>query len=221
VTAPSGPTDPFDARIDQVASCADAAGHSWFVTSESSSVPEPTSLGWLLLVYRIPSEPTRLRAGVWRKIKGLGAIYVQNSAAALPASPAAERAFRSLRAEIAELGGHAFVFSAAVLAGQPQLVDLFNEARDDEYEEIVDRCEDFLRQVRKEYDANHFTYAELEENDEDLAKLRRWLDKVRARDVLGAKGFDAVVEALKTCEQALEDYAARVYAEEGEGPGNT
>ena len=46
---------------------------------------------WLLLVYRIPSEPTRLRAGVWRKIKGLGAIYVQNSAAALPASPAGER----------------------------------------------------------------------------------------------------------------------------------
>ncbi len=191
------------------------------MTSESNAADEPTSLAWLLLVYRIPSEPTRLRAGVWRKIKGLGAIYVQNSAAALPASPAAERAFRSLRAEIAELGGHAFVFSAAALSGQAQLVDLFNEARDDEYEEIVDLCEDFLQQVRKEYDANHFTYAELEENDEDLTKLRRWLEKVRARDVLGAKGFDAVLAALEKCEQSLEEYAARVYAEEGEGPGNS
>jgi len=174
---------------------------------------------WLLLVYRIPSEPTRLRAGVWRKIKGLGAIYVQNSVAAIPASPASERAFRALRAEIGELGGNAFVFSSGVLAGHAQLTEEFNKARDDEYEEIVDRCEDFLQQVRKEYDAVHFTYAELEENDEDLTKLKRWLDKVRARDVLGAKGVEDAIAALAKCEQALEDYAGRVYAEENEGTG--
>jgi hypothetical protein len=182
-----------------------------------SDAPEqPTP--WLLLIYRIPSEPTRLRAGVWRKIKGLGAIYVQNSAAALPASPAAERAFRALRAEIGELGGVAYVFSTSVLAGQQQLIEAFNAARDDEYEEIVDRCDDFLQQVRKEYDANHFTYAELEENDEDLTKLKRWLDKVRDRDVLGAKRIEDAVAALARCEQVLEEYAARVYAEEGEAP---
>jgi hypothetical protein len=180
---------------------------------------EPSSPGWLLLVYRIPSEPTRLRAGVWRKIKGLGAIYVQNSVAAIPASPASERAFRALRAEIGELGGNAFVFSSSVLAGQSQLTEEFNKARDDEYEEIVDRCEDFLQQVRKEYDAVHFTYAELEENDEDLTKLKRWLEKVRARDVLGAKGVEDAIAALAKCEQSLEDYAARVYAEENEGTG--
>jgi hypothetical protein len=189
------------------------------VASASDTPAEPKSLGWILLVYRIPSEPTRLRAGVWRKIKGLGAIYVQNSAAALPNSPGAERAFRALRAEITELGGVAYLFTSTVLAGQPQLIQLFNDARDDEYGEIVDRCDDFLHQVRKEYDADHFTYAELEENDEDLSKLKRWLDKVRARDVLGAKGLEDANSALDKCEQALEGYAARVYAEEGEGSG--
>ncbi len=56
--------------------------------------------GWLLLVYRVPSEPSRLRATVWRRIKSLGAIYLQSSAAALPASVAAERALRKLRSEI-------------------------------------------------------------------------------------------------------------------------
>jgi hypothetical protein len=190
------------------------------MSSESLSTSEPLPLTWLLLVYRIPSEPTRLRAGVWRKIKGLGAIYVQNSVAALPASPSAERAFRSLRAEIGELGGNAYVLKSTVIAGQAQLVEEFNKARDDEYEEIVDRCEDFLQQVRKEYDAVHFTYAELEENDEDLTKLKRWLDKVRARDVLGAKGVEAATTALEGCEHVLEEYAARVYAEEGEGTGS-
>jgi len=187
------------------------------VTAKSIASTEPQPTSWLLLVYRIPSEPTRLRAGVWRKIKGLGAIYVQNSVAALPTSSGAERAFRALRAEISEMGGLAYVFNAGVLAGGAQLVEAFNQARDAEYEEIVDRCEDFLQQVRKEYDAEHFTYAELEENDEDLAKLRRWLNKVHARDVLSAKGFEATTAALERCEESLEEYAARVYAEEGEG----
>ncbi len=187
------------------------------MTSEKTT-PAGGAEHWLLLIYRIPSEPTRLRAGVWRKIKGLGAVYVQNSAAALPASPAAERALRALRAEIAEIGGTAYLFDAATLAGQGHLLEVFNAARDDEYEEIVDRCEDFLRQLRKEYDEEHFTYAELEENDVDLAKLKGWLDKVHGRDAFGATGIDRARTALERCEQALEDYAARVYAVEGEGP---
>jgi hypothetical protein len=158
---------------------------------------------------------------VWRKIKGLGAIYVQSSVAALPASPAAERALRSLRAEIGELGGVAYVFDSAVLAGQAQLAAVFNQSRDDEYDEIVDKCEDYLLQVRKEYEASHFTYAELEENDVDLVKLKGWLERVHSRDVLGAGGYEAAATAVAECERALEDYAARVYAEEQEGPGAT
>ncbi len=179
---------------------------------------ETTSTPWYLLVYRIPSEPTRLRAGVWRRLKGLGAIYVQNSVAALPVSPAAERALRALRSEIDEMGGRAYLFESTTLAGQSNLVAAFNAARDDEYEEIADRCEDFLRQVQKEYDENHFTYAELEENDIDLVKLKGWLEKIRSRDAFGATGMEAVTAILSRCEKALDEYAARVYAEEGEAP---
>lgn len=54
--------------------------------------PDADGLRWLVLVYKIPAEPTRLRAGVWRKIKNLGAVYLQNAVAALPYSPGAERA---------------------------------------------------------------------------------------------------------------------------------
>jgi hypothetical protein len=172
--------------------------------------------GWLLLVYRVPSEPTRLRATVWRRIKSLGAIYLQNSAAALPASPAAERALRRLRGEIIELSGTAVLLSCAVLAGEAEIRDQFLAARNDEYEEIVDKCHDFHGQIDKEYVATHFTYAELEENEVDLVKLRNWLAKVTDRDVFGASGRAAAEAALATCEDKLEAYAARVYAEEGE-----
>ncbi|WP_377267680.1 Chromate resistance protein ChrB [Peterkaempfera sp. SMS 1(5)a] len=179
--------------------------------------PQSGGVRWLVLVYKIPAEPTRLRAGVWRKIKGLGAIYLQNSVAALPVGPSGERALRLLRNEIVEMGGSASLLESSVLGGGSEIEDAFNAARDDEYEEIVDRCEDFLRQIEKEYRAEHFTYAELEENDEDLVKLRNWFAKVEARDVLGASGKASAVAALERCAQVLDEYAARVYAEEGDG----
>ena len=94
--------------------------------------------GWLLLIYRVPPEPTRLRSTVWRRIKSLGAIYLQNSVAALPAGPVAERSLRKLRREILEMSGTAVLLSAAVLAGESEVRGAFQTARNDEYEEIVD-----------------------------------------------------------------------------------
>jgi hypothetical protein len=173
--------------------------------------------GWLVLIYRVPSEPTRLRAAVWRRLKSIGAIYLQNSAAALPASMSAERALRKLRSEILEMSGTATLLSCSVLAGEKEIRAAFQAARDDEYAEITDKCDDFLAQVRKEYAASHFTYAELEENEVDLLKLRSWFEKVADRDVFRASGRTAAEEALAGCEQTLEEYAARVYAEEAEG----
>jgi hypothetical protein len=190
--------------------------------TDSASAPgsandEITSPGWLLLIYRVPPEPTRLRSTVWRRIKSLGAIYLQNSVAALPASPAAERSLRRLRREITDMSGTAMLMSTTVLAGESDVRAAFQAARNAEYEEIVDKCEDFLRGVQKEYDENHFTYAELEENEVDLVKLKNWLAKIVERDVFGADGRAATERALELCEQSLEAYAARVYAEEAEG----
>ncbi|HZR51926.1 MAG TPA: Chromate resistance protein ChrB [Streptosporangiaceae bacterium] len=173
--------------------------------------------GWLLLIYRVPPEPTRLRATVWRRIKSLGAIYLQNSVAALPANTATERALRKLRREILDMHGTAVLLRSTVLAGEQDVRGAFQAARNDEYEEVVDRCEDFLRQVQKEYTASHFTYAELEENEVDLVKLRNWLAKVVERDAFGADGRPAAEKALAECAESLEAYATRVFAEEDEG----
>jgi hypothetical protein len=179
---------------------------------------QPSADQWLVLVYRIPSEPTRLRAGVWRKLKGLGAVYIQNAAAALPATPGNERPLRALRAEIQEMDGVAYLFDAALLAGRDQLLELFNAGRNDEYEEIIDRCNDFNAQVHKEYDEDHFTYAELEENEVDLVKLKSWLERIEGRDVFGAAKREETRQAVAACEVVLEEYAARVYAVECEMP---
>ena len=185
--------------------------------TDGPATGENAGPGWLLLIYRVPPEPTRLRSTVWRRIKSLGAIYLQNSVAALPVSTANERALRKLRREITDMSGTAMLMSCSVIAGESEVRASFQTARNDEYEEIVDKCEDFLRQVQKEYDENHFTYAELEENEEDLVKLKNWFAKIVDRDAFRADRRPATERALETCEQSLEAYAARVYAEEAEG----
>ena len=187
-------------------------------TGEAPVGPVPPNPDhWLLLIYRIPSEPSRLRAAVWRRLKSLGAVYVQNSVAALPSGDAAERALRRLRREILEMDGTAVLMSCSALVGGQDVLALFQAARDSEYEEILDKCQDFHAGLEKEYAAEHFTYGELEENEVEFVKLTNWYGKVLARDVFGAATRNAAHEALQECAQALETYAARVYLEEGDG----
>ena len=179
-------------------------------------MPNAADVTWLLLVYRVPSEPTRLRATVWRRLKALGAVYLQNSAAALPASDSAERALRKLRRDILDMNGTAVLLSCSALVGGSDVIAMFQAARDSEYEEILDKCADFHAGLDKEYAANHFTYGELEENEVELVKLRNWFGQVQARDVFSAPARAAAAEAIDKCEEALELYAARVYVEEDE-----
>ena len=86
-----------------------------------------TPTGWLLLIYRVPSEPTRLRATVWRRLKGLGAIYLQNSAAALPAGPAPN--VHCAYARDPRNVGHRVPAELLVLAGEATIKAAFQAAR--------------------------------------------------------------------------------------------
>ena len=51
----------------------------------------------------------------------------------------------------------------------------------------------------KERGAGNLTFAELEENEEDLAKLEAWVGKIRARDRFGAPLFMGVERELVAC----------------------
>src|SRR5260370_41448545 len=110
--------------------------------NEQVSEKAETGTGWLVLIYRVPPEPTRLRSTVWRRIKSLGAIYLQNSAAALPASAATERALRKLRREIIDMSGTAVLLSCSVLAGEAAVPKGLHAAREGAAEEGGARPQD-------------------------------------------------------------------------------
>lgn len=151
---------------------------------------------------------------VWRRLRALGAVYLQDGIAAVPASPITERALRSLQREIAGLHGVGYVLGYEVLAGHAEICAVYNQARDEEYAEILGRCADFEAEIERELTARHLTYAELEENDEDLIKLKTWLAKVQARDVLGADKETIASQAVAHCEALLDAFSQAVYEAE-------
>jgi hypothetical protein len=74
-------------------------------------------MNWLLLVYKIPREPTSGRVYVWRKLKQLGAVSVQDAIWILPATPRTQEQFQWLVSEIVELKGEASIFKSEVIFG--------------------------------------------------------------------------------------------------------
>ena len=172
---------------------------------------EGRALEWFVLVYKLPSEPTRYRASVWRKLRTSGAVYLQSGVAALPADPGAERVMRGVAQEVRESEGTAHLVRGALVGAEAALVATFNAARDEEYREVLDRCHTLHAELEKERKAGKFTFAELEENEEDLAKLEAWMAKVHARDRFGAPLAQEAKRALEACREDLEAFVGSVY----------
>jgi hypothetical protein len=94
---------------------------------------------WLLLVYKVPSEPSARRVYVWRKLKRVGAILLHDSAWVLPATSRSREHLQWLSAEIVEMGGEALLWDAApLITGQSEtLRKQFEEQTTSAYQEIL------------------------------------------------------------------------------------
>jgi hypothetical protein len=166
---------------------------------------------WFVLIYKLPPEPTRYRASVWRKLRAAGAIYLQNGVAVLPADSGSERVMRGVSQQIRDAEGVAHLVRGPMVGGDATLLEAFNAARDDEYREVLEGCRAFHAELHKERNAGKFTFAELEENEEDLAKLEAWMGKVHARDRFAAPLAQEAKRALEACREDLEAFVGSVY----------
>lgn len=173
---------------------------------------------WLLLTYKMPPEPAAKRIAVWRRLKGMGAVYLQNGVCLLPRTDDHVRRLKMLENDIAAATGDCVILETVGLdrSQEDKVIARFKADRDDAYEEFIDKCDDFEREVAKEVTAQHFTYAELEENDVDLKKLQDWLGKIGKLDFYGASRAAEAAARLKGCEAVLDDYARRVFDAQAE-----
>lgn len=168
---------------------------------------------WLLLMYKVPAEPSRKRIALWRSLKGLGAVYLQNGVCLLPKSDEHARRLKIIENEIHEMSGESVLLETVALdrTQENKVLARFNADRDEQYREFLGKCADFEVEIARETAAGHFTYAELEENDVDLKKLQSWLQKIAKLDFYGAPLATEAAERLQVCETLLDAYARRVF----------
>ncbi len=168
---------------------------------------------WLLFTYKVPPEPARKRVALWRRLKSMGAVYLQNGVCLLPRIGDHARRLKILQNDVAEMGGESVILETAAL-DRPQkekVISRFMADRKEQYREFISKCEDFEAEIAKETKARHFSYAEIEENEVDLKKLEAWLAKIRKLDFYGATLAGEAQKRLRGCEALLETYAQRVF----------
>ncbi|MEJ5357890.1 MAG: Chromate resistance protein ChrB [Desulfobacterales bacterium] len=174
------------------------------------------SIPWLLFIYKVPTEPSRARVGLWRRLKAMGAVYLQSGVCLLPDTLDHARRLKMLERAVAETGGEAVILRADALdrSQREKVAARFQAEREEHYREFISRCDDFEAEIDRETKARHFSYAEIEENEADLKKLKHWLAAIRKLDFYGAPLAKEAERRIQRCEALLDAYARRVFEEQ-------
>ncbi|HEX9387655.1 MAG TPA: Chromate resistance protein ChrB [Anaerolineales bacterium] len=98
---------------------------------------------WLLLNYKLPAHPSALRVYVWRKLKRLGAILLNDVVWVLPDTPRTAEHFQWLAAEIQEMHGNVNLWRANLVLGLPEetLMDQFKQQVDGEFKGLLKKLD--------------------------------------------------------------------------------
>src|SRR5437588_11171851 len=100
--------------------------------SRSAKRGEPVS--WRVLIYRVPTEPSSKRVDVWRDLKRLGALYLQQCACIFPDIPAVTDEVNQVAAKIPALGGETFLLEVPRMPPEDKtrIIQAFRELRANE-----------------------------------------------------------------------------------------
>lgn len=167
---------------------------------------------WLILIYRLPREPSRPRVAAWRKLKTLGAVYLQDGVAALPEDAVTREQLQWLQLNVREAGGEATLWEARpdTMAEEKRLVEAFRSSREDAYRGIISETE----RVRRK--------AEMGGGEallKDLGKLDREFRAERRRDYFRSPLRKEAYAALKAARRAVREAGATEEEPEGLGAG--
>ncbi|MFJ5957945.1 Chromate resistance protein ChrB [Paenarthrobacter sp. NPDC092416] len=169
-------------------------------------------LGWVLVLVQVPSQPSRHRVAVWRELRRTGAVPLSPGTWIVPAHPAFEEGLERARVLVARGSGAWTAVDASPRGdGAVTFREAFVAARTEEWAEFMADCGKFEQEIAKEISRKKFTFAELEEEEQSLERLRRWYRELKSRDVLHLAQAQAAAEHLARCAEVLEEYAAEVY----------
>jgi hypothetical protein len=178
-----------------------------------------SELPWVVLVYRVPTEPASKRVGVWRELKRIGALYLQQCVCIFPDRADVIEELDRVTTKILAMDGEYTLFDIPKLrpADEEKIVQAVRDLRNKEYGEIVEECETkFVKEIEFEHFRQNYTFEEAEEIGQDLEKIRRWFARIVARDWFGADRRGEVEVWIEKCDELLNGFEQEVYRRTGD-----
>lgn len=137
----------------------------------------------------------------------------------LPHTEELSWAAQELATEIRRQGGTVTAFVAESLDGEQEeeLRARFNQAREEEYQDLLRECEKLLAHVERETHEEDFEFLEVEEMEADLERVQQRLTQVQRRDIFGVPLQKAVEQRLQQCRDTLAHFTQETYERGHEG----
>jgi hypothetical protein len=166
---------------------------------------------WVLLVYRLPREPSRHRVAVWRKLRDLGALYLKDGVAALPEDAVTREQLEWLQLRVREAGGEATLWEArpGTLAEEAELVEAFRSSREQAYRAIIAEAERLRR--KSQMGGKGLS--------DQLRKIESEFRAERRRDYFRSPIRGEAAAALKAARQAVRESEGAAGSARTEGEG--
>ena len=170
----------------------------------------------------MPPAPNAARVAVWRQLKKVGAIYLQQSVCIFPDSAAVKAELQPVLEKIAASKGEFHLLPVGRVTKQEtdKLVSQFVDQTARHYAEIVENCEvNFQKEIEFETFRKNFTYEEAEEIRAEYEKIALWYERVRRRDWFNAPNRREAESWVRRCRQLLEAFEARVFTQQARTEG--
>ena len=88
----------------------------------------------------------------------------------------------------------------------------YTEQREAAWIEFISECGKFDAEIDREFAKEKFTLAELDEEEQNLDRLKRWHRELSFRDHFGANSAAQAEERLRAAAESLERFAEAVFS---------
>jgi hypothetical protein len=168
----------------------------------------PLSRKFFAFSYKPKDGSSRTRVALWRALKELGAVYLQQGVALLPKSAILRGGLEALKEKVVSGGGSATLSELSFIeqADEDAIVGEFEASMRAEYGEVEENCASFDEELKRTRGRGEYNFAELEEAGWEVAKLERWFLRAAGRDYFGEPSRAAAEAALKTARKKLAAY---------------
>jgi DNA-binding transcriptional regulator PaaX len=165
--------------------------------------PVGGKIRWLILIYQLPREPSRHRVAVWRRLKALGALYLQDGAAALPDDVVTREQLEWLQVRVREAGGEATLWEALpnTVAENAALVEEFRVLREAAYRELIDAADGLMQKAETGVGQTVLL--------DELARIERDFRNERRRDYFRSPLRKVADAAIRDARRAVKDRSVR------------